>query len=152
MTFRSVVLPERYDLTRVDVERNVTQCVDTGLALAEVLRDPIEMHEWPIYVKKPDGSTILGWFSQADEAAEFFVASTFERGQSQSQYRCRCTRRWMQWLVPALMTLRPSATRYDVLRDGKDSAMLNRIGYERLGIGYLCMAFALTASRYTASR
>lgn len=39
MTFRSVVLPERYDLTRVDVERNVTQCVDTGLALAEVLRD-----------------------------------------------------------------------------------------------------------------
>ena len=48
MTFRSVVLPERYDLTRVDVERNVTQCVDTSLALAEVLRDTIEMHERPI--------------------------------------------------------------------------------------------------------
>ena len=144
MTFRSVVLPERYDLTRVDVERNVTQCVDTGLALAEVLRDArvADLRE------ETRREYILGWFSQADEAAEFFVASTFERGQSQSQYRCRCTRRWMQWLVPALMTLRPSATRYDVLRDGKDSAMLNRIGYERLGIGY----FALTASLYTASR
>jgi hypothetical protein len=32
----------------VDVERNVTQCVDTGLALAEVLRDAIEMHKRPI--------------------------------------------------------------------------------------------------------
>jgi hypothetical protein len=31
----------------VDVERNVPQCVDTSLALAEVLRDAIEMHERP---------------------------------------------------------------------------------------------------------